>query len=139
MTVYPPLSPEEVARNRAIFLYHLRINPDGVKQITGTLKRSADEMCAVGLGCDAFQIPMTAYDKAAQGIKDEYYDPYGALAQKIGVPTTVISSLYGLNDGKGLTFEQVAEVAERYFNSDQTESPTAIWKAMQDGLQAGGS
>lgn len=123
-----PTPPEEVAVNRAIFLYHLRVNPDNVRQITGSLKKSADAMCAVGLGCDAFEIPMTAYDRAAKGITDIHYDPYGRLAHKLGVGKEVIQSLYSLNDMSGLSFEQVAEAAELYFNSDQTVLPHALWR-----------
>lgn len=130
MQILIPLTAQEVAQNRAIFLYHLRVNPDKVKQITGALKRSADAMCAIGLGCDAFQIPMTEWDKAALGVPSEY-DPYAALANKLGVPGHVISSLYSLNDGSGLTFAQVADVAEAYFKSDGSSNPLQIWRAME--------
>lgn len=133
MVLEPQLSPEEIARNRAIFLYHLRVNPDGVRQITGALKKSADAMCAIGLGCDAFQIPMTAYEKAAAGI--EYgYSPYATLARKLGVDRETISSLYYLNDTLGLSFEKVAEAAELYFNSDGSKRPAVLWREKKETL-----
>ena len=117
--------------NRAIFLYHLRVNPGKVSQVTGILKSSLGEMCAIGLACDAFKIPMTRWEKIEAGY-DETFDPYSVLAAKVEVPRDAIVHLYYLNDSENLTFKQVARLAELYFNSNQAESVKTIWRKLKE-------
>lgn len=128
----PPVKTKGITPNRAILLYHLRVNPDNVKQITGSLKASAEAMCAVGLGCDAFQIPITREEKERLGFNAAEYDPYAELAKKLDVPTSVVNQMYRLNDQNELTFAQVARVMEVWFNSDQTSTLIYTWKSIKD-------
>src|ERR1700752_3893855 len=102
----------DIARNRAIFLYHLRVNPDNVRQIVGSLKTSLNQMCATGLGCDAFNIPMTSWEIKESGHEHDGFSPYQALADKLGITKRAVEELYVLNDSFYCSFKDVARVAE---------------------------
>jgi hypothetical protein len=125
------MSPD-IARNRAIFLYHLRINPDNVRQIVGALKSGLNQMCATGLGCDAFEIPMTNWEIRKAGHADDGFSPYQALADKLGITRRAVEQMYVLNDSFSCSFRDVARVAEAYFNSSQTESVHETYQRLQE-------
>jgi hypothetical protein len=88
-------------------------------------------MCAVGLGCDAFKIPMTNLEIKAAGLSQAEFSPYEELAKKLDITHADISDLYGLNDGFGMSFADVAKVAEEFFNSDQTEPVRSIRRKLK--------
>lgn len=121
-----------ITPERAIFLYHLRVNPNHVTQITGSLKDGLNAMCAVGLGCDAFNIPMTEWEKIEKGLPASF-NAYQALADKLGVTKDVIAAFYSLNDHSKLTFAQVAKVAEVFFERGETDpyAVTRIYHELQ--------
>jgi pentatricopeptide repeat protein len=126
------VSAEEIARNRAIFLYHLRVNPDNVQQITGALKAGFKMMCATGLGCDALNIPMTSWEIEKAGHVGDGFSPYQALADKLGISKSAVVKMYGLNDVYHCTFSEVAKVADAYFRSGQTESVLGVYNKLKE-------
>ena len=118
--------------NRAIMLYHLRVNPGNAKQITGALKDAVTgDMCAVGLACDAFKIPMTVWELSASGKNPNSFNAYSILADKLEIPENAVRQLYGLNDINKLSFTQVAKVAERYFLDETGAQVRDIYKQLQ--------
>lgn len=117
--------------NQALFIYHLRQNPHGVRQITSRLDDDHGGMCALGLGMEAFNIIRTSeqWRAAHPEEADIYYngfnsyDPYGEIAKVLDVPIEHVNQIYYLNDDDYLSFGQIADVFEKYLKTDRKRGP----------------
>lgn len=102
----PPV--DEITVDRALFLYHLRVNPHDVEQTTGTMFDIASQArCALGLGCQAFDIPVAGYEALNQA--------YTKVAQRLQLTMDEIEAIWKLNDRYHLSFAQIADRAEAHF------------------------
>lgn len=104
----PPV--EGITPERAIFIYHLRVNPHGIRQTSGTMYDAlSGARCALGLGCQAFNIDLTSYS----GLDKAYH----ALSNLLQVSSDEIESMWKLNDRFGMSFAEVAARMESYFKN----------------------
>jgi hypothetical protein len=113
----------ELPAQQAIFLHHLRENPNNVTQITGSLIDDNSHMCAVGLGVECFGL-IRDYRKAQQ--EEKYnrnvgnwgYTPYDIekeLSERLGINKDDLTSIYQLNDDYELSFAKIADILEIFF------------------------
>lgn len=96
-----------ITPDRAIFLYHLRVNPHNVPQSTGSLSKIVngveESRCAIGLGCQAFKIDV------------QKHTAYALLSRHIQLGTERIADIWRLNDRCRMSFAQIADRLEAHF------------------------
>jgi hypothetical protein len=110
--------------NQAIFVMHLRTNPNEVDQISGELVNSSGQMCALGLGMEAFDLIRRYEEKknspssapAGKYGLEPLYDPYKEIAAVLDMPVDHVHQVYALNDDHEQTFAQIADIMEEYFS-----------------------
>lgn len=107
--------------NQAIFVHHLRANPHGVTQITGALVDDSKNMCALGLGLEAFGMIKAYEEEQARPSysldSKTHFDPYKWIAAHLNMPKKHVEQIYVLNDDENLTFGEIADILERYFSA----------------------
>lgn len=96
-----------ITPERAIFLYHLRVNPKKIPQSTGSMRKissaAGESRCALGLGCQAFSIDVGKHTS------------YAELSQYIKLNSEDISDIWRLNDRCRWSFSQIADRVEDHF------------------------
>lgn len=111
----------EIEANRAIALYHLRVNPNNRTQIKGYFTDGCNGRCAVGLLCEAFNIPI-ASTKDESGNSEAYKicsAAYAALAKKLGLQDGPFNRVWVWNDSPGdFTYAKIADLTEEKLFSD---------------------
>lgn len=127
-----------VIANRAIALYHLRVNPKNVKWIRGRLLDEEGSRCALGLIAEAFNIEISRSDDFLKPNGEIDYiayrdwhkenDPYKKLQEILGLDRVEgIDKIYGANDSLpcdigneafGIVANTVEDVFERFPVSD---------------------
>lgn len=120
--------------NQAIFVYHLRQNPHGHKQIYNELDNRRGGMCALGVGMEAFGIIRTweAYKKENPTAEffmfgsPSYYDPYEEIAKKLGIPKDHVNEIYRMNDDDYMSFGEIADAFEAYLATDKSVGPRTL-------------
>src|SRR5258708_21819487 len=93
--------------NQAIFVHHLRTNPNNVEQISGELVNGSGQMCALGLGMEAFDMIekyLTMSEEADPYATYEGYDPYKEISAVLNIPESHVHQIYALNDDYEMTF-----------------------------------
>lgn len=107
---------ETLAAARQIALYHLRVNPTNVKQGRGSLlDQKTGDRCALGLIAEAFNIPV----KSSEFPDSDDGRAYNAIAEKLGIHKYKIDFIYRANDSHHMTFEEIADMLERKFESGE--------------------
>lgn len=125
--------------NQAIFVHHLRTNPHNVTQITSSLVDDDQNMCALGLGLEAFGM-IKKYQEEAKRAVNNYqfnkpaFDPYAWIADKLRMPQSHVEQVYALNDDHELSFSEIADIMERYFSAGNlfdpvTKGPEELYRA----------
>lgn len=122
--------------NQAIFVYHLRQNPHGHKQIYNELDNRRGGMCALGVGMEAFGIIRTweAYKEEHPTAEffmfgsPSYYDPYEEIAKKLGIPKDHVSEIYRMNDDDYMSFGEIADAFEAYLATDKSVGPRTLFR-----------
>jgi hypothetical protein len=108
-----------ITPNQAIALYHLRLNPNKIKQTTGTLTDCKNGRCALGLIAEAFNIPLNGFI--------EISNAYDCLRVKldpnfsenaVSRQTDITEVIWTLNDKARLTYAEVADVMERVWEGE---------------------
>jgi len=105
----------KLTADRAIALYHLRVNPKNRKQTTGTLKNFVGDCCALGLIAEAFDIPCTKKEMIAKGVDSRLSSSYDEIETRIGIEP---QRVYRMNDQMGLTFSEIADRLEKIFEEE---------------------
>jgi hypothetical protein len=100
----------EVRKNRIKFISYLRLNPMGFGQFTGSLSDGDMKRCAIGMACEVFNVPFNRYAFYADEEKGQ--SPYDAVSELLDVE---VDYIWRLNDGEELTFDEIAENLEDYW------------------------
>lgn len=132
--------------NQAIFINHLRTNPNGVTQITGELVTDDNKsMCALGMGLEAFDMikAYKASESAPSWTPDPSgYDVYDEIASVLHMPKDHVEEIYALNDDEELTFGQIADILVTYFAQKNlysawtSKGPSEIYAEMQSAVRS---
>lgn len=119
--------------NQAIFIYHLRTNPHGVRQVRTRLDDDSGGMCVLGLGMEAFDIIRTRKQWNEKHPTDPTgwmtFSPYTEIGNVLEIPEAHVNQLYYLNDDHYLSFGQVADLFEAYLKTDRSKGPSELWAA----------
>lgn len=102
-----------ITPNRAIALYHLRMNPLRRKKITGSLRDECDGRCALGLIAEAFGIEIPVNP-------DDQNDIYSDMKARLSL--LYPGEVYGINDGDACRYDsdydRVADKLEQMWVKD---------------------
>lgn len=112
-----------ITPNRAIALYHLRMNPHHHKQAKKALLNGSGCRCALGLIAEAFNIPVSV-DREYSYSNAAVYNQLEKMLETITIP------IFSLNDNYDLTFEQIADVLEKTWSEASEREPTAVAREM---------
>lgn len=93
------LDNETVALNRQLAISALELNQGAYHQIKGSLADEHNGRCALGLMAEGVHIPPNA----------EMSLVYERLAEKLGVTSHFISTVYRKNDNDSLSFKAIAK------------------------------
>lgn len=110
-----------ITPDRAIFLYHLRVNPKRIPQAIGSMRKvsstAEESRCALGLGCQAFDVDVSKHTS------------YSQLSHYIQLDFEEIADIWRLNDRCCWTFSQIADRVEAHFLDPTVE----IYNPATDG------
>lgn len=124
--------------NQALFVHHLRTNPNGVNQVEGSLWEDDQNMCALGLGLEAFGMIARYREELAKPVNYAWdakpaWDAYAHIAAVLNMPKHHVEQVYELNDDHSQTFGQIADVLEEYFAQGDLfawdkKGPRELWE-----------
>lgn len=98
-----------ITPDRAIALYHLRMNPNNHKQATGTLLDCEGRRCALGVIAEAFNLPLhTDFYNVLNTVA------YNTLSSKLGPAYMYIHSL---NDCYQVSYSDIADFMEELWET----------------------
>lgn len=127
--------------NQAIFVHHLRTNPNNLVQIEGELVGDdGKSACAIGLGMEAFDMIRRYRAAEESGYGASAFDPYKYIAETLEMPRTHVDQIYSLNDDHGQSFEEIADIMEQYFTKGNlfawdAQGPEDLWNAAEAAVR----